>query len=185
MEKEELIKLLDEGLSTREIARIKNVGYSTVSRWTRKYKLQSHYSWNKKLSRNKKLGDKNYLCRVCSKTSDKGLCQGCNTKVRRYRTKTIAVSLKGGKCNRCGWSGNIAGFDFHHIYSNSKEFEISNVANRSWNMIEKELEKCELLCTTCHRIEHSNNEGELFLKEVNSYQGNNDLMIKHFGNLKS
>lgn len=182
MNEEELIKFLQDGLSTRKIAEIKGVGYSTVARWVRKFGLQSYYEWNRIQEHNTKLGTARFLCRICGKSSEKGLCQGCNTKIRRYRSKVLAIDLKGGVCNRCGWSGNIAAFEFHHMESEEKDFTISNVANRAWEIIEIELNKCELLCSNCHRIEHSNNEGDKFLNEVYSYQGQQERMIARFGN---
>jgi hypothetical protein len=35
-----------------------------------------------------------------------------------------------------------------------------------WDDIKKELDKCILLCAICHRIEHSQYNNELFLKEA-------------------
>ena len=114
--------------------------------------------------------NKNNKCYICGKlTKRRKLCPGHYTKIRRYRQKLRAIELLGGKCNRCGWVGNIAGFEFHHL--RDKESEIGNVANKSWSLIKKELEKCELLCSICHRIEHSNNEDTKFLEAVLLYKG--------------
>jgi hypothetical protein len=111
-------------------------------------------------------------CKLCGrvlKGSRRKRCNSCNTKIRRYRAKKAAVAYLGSKCNRCGWCGNIAGFDFHH--RGDKDFNIGNVANKSWEIIKQELDKCELLCANCHRIEHSDNSSEAFLIEVNNYKG--------------
>jgi hypothetical protein len=99
------------------------------------------------------------------------LCGSCNTRIRRYRAKKAAVELLGGKCNRCGWKGKLAGFEFHHKDGKDKDFGIGNVANKNWEVIKKELKKCELLCAICHDIEHSGYESEDFLKEVERYKG--------------
>ena len=85
-------------------------------------------------------------------------CPGCYTKIRRYRNKRRAILLKGGRCE-CGYEFdgyNIAAFEFHHLDPNKKEFALGKVANKSWAVIVKEIEKCILMCSNCHRIEHSN-----------------------------
>jgi len=98
------------------------------------------------------------------------------TKIRRFRLKREAVRLKGGKCKNCGWSGNIAAFDFHHRDPRGKEFGISNMVTTNWEKYWKEVEKCDLLCSNCHSIHHSDYENEQFLKDVEEY-GGRDLII--------
>src|SRR3990172_7234258 len=98
-------------------------------------------------------------------------CNSSNTRIRRYRNKLFAIELLGGKCQRCGWTGDTAAFQFHHKDPKQKELNIGNVTNRSWSVIKKELLKCELLCANCHQIEHTKERGERFLKEVYNYRG--------------
>jgi predicted HNH restriction endonuclease len=45
------------------------------------------------------------------------------------------------------------------------------MANKKWEVIRKEAMKCELLCSNCHRIEHSSRYNESFVNEVNNYRG--------------
>jgi hypothetical protein len=77
----------------------------------------------------------------------------------------------GGKCKKCGFSGNQAALQFHHKNSKEKDFTIGNVANKSWDSIKKEIQKCLLLCANCHMIEHSTKDGEKFIKEALNYKG--------------
>ncbi len=115
-------------------------------------------------------------CKVCNKEIKqyqnrcRKRCGSCNTKIRRYRTKQAAIELLGGKCSCCGWSGHQAGFDFHHPDQN-KEFAVGDVANKAWEFVLKEVSKCELLCSNCHRIEHSERVDQIFLDEVAEYKG--------------
>jgi predicted HNH restriction endonuclease len=81
-----------------------------------------------------------------------------------------AVQLLGGKCNRCGWTGNLAAFEFHHKDPEEKEFEMGNMANKAWDVLKIEIEKCELLCSNCHRIEHTD-RSEAFIEELKNYKG--------------
>jgi hypothetical protein len=102
--------------------------------------------------------------------------QSYRIKIRRYRMKREAVKLLGGKCVGCGWSGNIAGFLFHHRDPSMKEFSISECPKVSWEKYWKEIEKCNLMCATCHEILHANNTDEQFLKDVENYSGR-DLVL--------
>ena len=117
------------------------------------------------------------ICKLCKKKfkdyQDRCIsrCGSCNTKIRRFRAKAAAIKYLGGRCGNCEWHGDQAAFQFHHKNSKGKEFEIGNVANKSWNSIKKEMQKCVLLCANCHMIEHSTKNGKNFLKEALNYKG--------------
>lgn len=117
------------------------------------------------------------VCKLCKKEfnqyqgKNRTRCGACNTKIRRHRTKQKAIDYLGGKCNRCGYNENIVALEFHHIDPNEKEFQIGSVSNKSWESIINEIKKCELLCSNCHRIEHSSLRDEEFLNEVLNYKG--------------
>lgn len=68
---------------------------------------------------------------------------------KREEKKTKAIELKGGKCTKCGYNKCIGAMQFHHRDPNKKEFNIGS-SDMAWNKIEKELEKCDLLCSNCH-----------------------------------
>jgi len=72
---------------------------------------------------------------------------------------------------KCGWHGNQAAFQFHHLNSSEKDFMIGNVANRNWEKIKTEIKKCVLLCANCHTVSHSTKDGEKFIKEALNYKG--------------
>ena len=76
---------------------------------------------------------------------------------RRKENKVEAIKLKGSKCVVCGleYNGkNASCFDFHHIDSESKEYSPSTVLRMSRDKQEKELSKCMLVCSNCHRLIH-------------------------------
>ena len=98
-------------------------------------------------------------------------CGSCNTKIRRFRAKAAAIKYMGGKCAKCGWQGNQAAFQFHHINSDKKDFILGNVANKNWDVIKNELKKCILLCANCHAVTHSTKNEHNFLKEALNYKG--------------
>ena len=117
------------------------------------------------------------LCKICgNKFKDyqnrgRARCGSCNTKIRRYRAKATAIKYLGEKCSSCGWEGNQAALQFHRIDPKKKEFTIGNVANKKWEFIKNELEKCILLCANCHAIKHSTKAGSRFLQEAREYRG--------------
>jgi hypothetical protein len=58
------------------------------------------------------------------------------------------------KCTTCGFS-HPAALDFHHEDPSKKEAHIHRLlANGQNAKLEKELEKCVVLCANCHRIHH-------------------------------
>ena len=162
MEKEKFEKLIELGLSQRAIGENLKTSQANVKYWLNKFGLKTNLSqYNVKNGSLKK-------CLVCDKTCEKNLCSTCNTNIRRCRVKQLAVEHLGGKCERCGWAGDLSGFDFHHKDPSEKDFNPSAVhlANMSWEKAKKEINKCELLCAICHRKEHSNYDDfkELVLK---------------------
>lgn len=72
---------------------------------------------------------------------------------RRRELRARAIAHKGGKCEICGYDQSPAAFDFHHLDPTEKDFAISERMT-SWAVIEKELQKCVLLCCRCHREVH-------------------------------
>src|SRR3989344_7677368 len=117
------------------------------------------------------------VCKLCDKPFNdcqgklRTRCGACNTKIRRYRAKAAALRYLGGKCIDCGWLGNQAAFQFHHLNPKRKDFIIGNVANKSWDSIRAELDKCVLLCSNCHAIRHSTKAEKRFLIEAAHYRG--------------
>jgi hypothetical protein len=43
---------------------------------------------------------------------------------------------------------------FHHRDAVTKEFSVSQMLDRSWEVLRPELDKCDLLCFNCHMEEH-------------------------------
>jgi len=61
--------------------------------------------------------------------------------------RNILIGYMGGKYNKCGSTENL---EFDHINPLEKQFFISRILSCRWEIIEKELEKCHLLCEGCH-----------------------------------
>ena len=70
--------------------------------------------------------------------------------------------LKNG-CNRCGMK-IVCCLEFHHKDPSLKESAISDMLDKPWVRIEKEILKCEVVCRNCHAIIHD----ELLGDEIHS-----------------
>lgn len=61
------------------------------------------------------------------------------------------------ECNKCGYTSELfAPFDLHHRNPDDKEGTPSQLFKQSFDRFRKEVEKCDLVCANCHRIEHYN-----------------------------
>ena len=68
---------------------------------------------------------------------------------------TKAIEYKGGKCIICGYKKSSRALNFHHIDPSKKSFGISaRGVTRAWIKVQKELDKCVLLCANCHAEVH-------------------------------
>lgn len=72
----------------------------------------------------------------------------------KRQRKIKAIDYLGGVCKRCGGSYHPAVFEFHHRNPLEKDRDPSKMMQLSWERITTELDKCELLCANCHRLEH-------------------------------
>lgn len=119
-----------------------------------------------------------YMKKICSKcnaekessefyqTKSKGTgqayCKICFNKYvsQRWINKKIkAIKYLGSKCNDCPISFPeypYVVFDFHHLDPTQKDFDWHQLRLRSETIFIKELNKCILLCSNCHRVRHHN-----------------------------
>lgn len=88
------------------------------------------------------------------------LCRKCFNKYctnRWIQRKIQAIEYKGNSCVDCKISYPNAPyviFDFHHLDPEQKDTDWTKLRLRSWDKIVIELDKCDLLCSNCHRIRH-------------------------------
>ncbi len=96
-------------------------------------------------------------------------CRSESVQKRRDRIKEILVEYKGGKCEICGYDKCIQALEFHHLNPNEKDFGIGAKGyTRSIEKNKKEVDKCIMVCSNCHREIHSG------LIDVNNSQNISD-----------
>ena len=77
-------------------------------------------------------------------------------KAKRAELKSRVDNIKKrGECSVCGNEDHRV-LEFHHRDPTQKKFSIVKaVHNRySLNALQKEIEKCDLICANCHRVIH-------------------------------
>lgn len=87
-------------------------------------------------------------------------CRSCmvdTVRERRQRKKSLLVEYLGGKCIKCGYDRNIAGLEFHHRDASEKEDTLNNMLHMSMDRLYREADKCDLICSLCHRELHHPN----------------------------
>lgn len=75
----------------------------------------------------------------------------------------IISHLLANPCVRCGES-NILTLEFNHVNPSTKKYSIANMISQAMSLktIKKELDKCEVLCSNCHKIHTA--------KQINNYK---------------
>lgn len=88
-------------------------------------------------------------------------------KKRGYMNKYAALQHRGGKCVVCG-EDNPAMLCFHHRDPEKKTMKLDSrtFANRKWETICEEVERCDVYCFNHHMELHYGGSWEEFLESV-------------------
>lgn len=166
MEYENLVSLLCNGKSLNDISKETGKSLTTIIYWTNKFDLKPNFKNFKQIGK-KEYGETRF-CPKCQKdcpTTDffkrrgrlfsSTYCRGCTkstTLERMINFKKICVEYKGGQCKLCGYNKYYGALEFHHVDPMLKRFNISQVKSYKFSdFVKEELDRCELLCSNCHR----------------------------------
>jgi len=80
-----------------------------------------------------------------------------NVRCRRRKQSMVAEIKESEGCNNCGIDISPVALDLHHTDKDDKFMDVSTMITQgySYDRIRKEVEKCDILCANCHRIETS------------------------------
>ena len=97
---------------------------------------------------------KEYQQKHHQRTKKKKRKQQNQLKDKRQHFVLEEMQRRGGKCAKCGFS-DIRALDWHHLNPDEKVNSISEMIRDRVCMdkLQVELDKCELICANCHRIE--------------------------------
>ena len=78
--------------------------------------------------------------------------RGNEIKARKAKNRSMVQEIKTkAGCSCCGCKENL---HFHHKDKETKEFNVSDGVGFSWERITSEIDKCIILCSTCHANHH-------------------------------
>lgn len=187
MDKKILKKLLVEQNKTqKEISEELGKSKTTIRYWLCKFKI----------SKPKKNITDIKFCHRCNQTkhvsefyqrksrpSVSAYCKRCSNDEcleRQRKLKELAVNYKGGKCVVCGYNKYLGALEFHHTDPTKKDFSISASSAKTFNeKIKKELDKCMLVCSNCHREIHGRRLQNITLKKNNTKTKVNKIPPKY------
>ena len=163
---------VEKGFSQRDLAKELECSQATIKYWLKKYELKTNNNrFNLRTSTHK-------FCPKCKESkdlsefyisSDKkevgGYCKACSNAYHTERVKNVKLKMiayKGSCCEHCDLKledSHYCVFEFHHRDPETKDTNFDKIKYQKWSVIEKELDKCSLLCANCHRLEHAKIEG--------------------------
>lgn len=113
--------------------------------------------------RNKRKGTYHSYCKTCHRSirnkfyKDNSHERERIAKAKIDKTNISKEYIKNLKinavCHKCGYN-KPSGLQFHHL--KDKEINICNAVINGWTLtsIQKEIDKCEIICSNCHMEEH-------------------------------
>ena len=113
--------------------------------------------------KNSARGIRHARCKVCAKASSKQhyrrnrktvIQKNVARQAKQYTVDKSWIESLQLACTQCG-EDHPAVLDFHHTDPTTKEFTVSKMMGKySRRRIEKEITKCVVLCSNCHRKHH-------------------------------
>lgn len=111
---------------------------------------------------NESLNIRNRTCKDCFKSVRKAWYERHKARVIQHninnKNKNIAWLAEYKKTIRCIECGedHVACLEFHHTDPQAKEYNVAQLARGTYSIsrIQKEIEKCVVLCSNCHRKLH-------------------------------
>jgi len=122
--------------------------------------------------RYKALGIRHPTCRESQKPFRKNWYEGDaherhlqNVKERKVQARNVAREyvwnyLSDHSCSQCGESDPVV-LEFHHVEGKGKEVSVMVAGGYPIETIQKEIDKCDVLCANCHRKRTSEDQGWL------------------------
>lgn len=170
MEIENFKTLIEKNFTQREIAEELKLSQTAVRYWLKKFNLKTNTPYKNKteIIDGLKVCNKCYIKKPLEEFYERSdreghspHCKKCSTIYHGNRVRDVKIRMinyKGGKCERCSLrleDTHYSVFDFHHLDPKEKDANFDRIKYKKWEVIQKEIDKCKLLCANCHRITHA------------------------------
>jgi len=156
--REQLQRLVEDGLTIEQLAAALDRGHATVRYWLKRHGLTTVCA--RSLTRALPGDGALRFCRrhgysAFVKTRDgHWRCRRCRAQAvsdRRRRVKQILLEEAGGACVLCGYARYAGALQFHHVDPEAKAFALADGGlARSLERARAEAAKCVLVCANCH-----------------------------------
>ena len=161
--REQLVELIERGMSITEIAEAVRLSKATVRYWLRRHGLNTRATERlatERAARDAGHADLTLICRRHGETrfviEGSGYYRCCRCRQdqvseKRRRLKAVLVAEAGGSCVVCGYARCVSALQFHHLDRADKRMNVSaQGASLALRVLRGEAAKCVLLCANCH-----------------------------------
>ncbi len=162
--REQIERMIERGLSLREMATAVHRSPATIRHWIPKYRFTtSGMGLRRKHLREAKEAGRQHVTSRCRRhgittfvLENRGYyrcrkCRRAGVSEWRRRAKRRLIAAAGGKCAICGYDEFPGALQFHHLDPATKLFAIGHEGvTRSFAAMRAEATKCVLLCANCH-----------------------------------
>lgn len=99
------------------------------------------------------------MCKECNRVKQRKQYKGNkkyyldrNRELRSLNREKYKKTKEGKPCSHCGGIFPQVCMDYDHVDPSTKRMCVAQMMGYSWKDIQKEIDKCELICSNCHRI---------------------------------
>ena len=103
-------------------------------------------------------------------------------RARNQTNRNRMVLLKQRPCMDCGGTFPSVCMDFDHVRGEKKFILAHGVSQWPWSVIKREIDKCDVVCSNCHRIRTAKRKAE---KRANLPREKPDLRDDLFADVES
>jgi transposase len=161
--RDQLVELIERGLSITEIADAVSLSKATVQYWLGRHGLSTRATARMATERAARDAGQADLMLICKRHGETRFvvegsgyyrccrCRQDQVSEKRRRLKVALVAEAGGSCVVCGYDRCVSALQFHHLERAEKRTNVSaQGASLALTVLREEAAKCVLLCANCH-----------------------------------